>query len=143
MSESKKSETQPSQIPTPQPDAVTLLEAELAETLAAISGSFAEVRKFDESGARARDEFGNKRSAAVADAVKLLAVSAELGNAIAKVKGQYNHNINVLHGDIWPPPRRDVAKPSTIAEAVPSPETVAKAVADGRASAMGSPTGKK
>ena len=141
MSESTQSETQPSQ--SPQPDAVTLLEAELAETLAGISDSFAEVRKFDQSGARARDEFGSKRSAAVDDAVKLLKVSAELGNAIAKVKGQYNHNINVLHGDIWPPPRRDVAKPSTVAEAVPSSEAVAKAVADARASAMGGPPGKK
>ncbi len=113
-------------------DAISLLEAELAETLAAISGSFAEVCKFDDSDGRSRDEFGTKRSAAVIDAVKLLSVSAELGNAIAKIKGQYSHNINVLHGDIWPPPRRDVSKPASFAEGRPTAEAVAEAIAKSR-----------
>lgn len=109
-------------------DAVSLLEAELAETLTAISSSFAEVCKFDESDARSNDEFGHKRSAAVNDAVKLLAVSAELGNAIAKIRGKSSHNINVLHGDIWPPPRRPVSKPATIEEAVPSQAAIDAAI---------------
>lgn len=111
-------------------DAISLLEAELAETLTAVSGSFAEVRKFDDSDGRSRDDFGNKRSAAVNDAVKLLSVSAELGNAIAKIRGNSSHNINVLHGEIWPPPRRPVAKPATIEEAVPSQEVIDAAIAN-------------
>jgi hypothetical protein len=113
----------------PKSDAVSLLEAELAETLAAVGSSFAEVRKFDESNGRSLDEFGHKRSAAVNDAVRLLAVSAELGNAIAKIRGRSSHNINVLHGDIWPPPSRPVVKPQTVEDAVPSQDSLDEAIA--------------
>jgi hypothetical protein len=99
-----------------QPAALLTLEAELAETLRAIKESFEMTRAVN---SRA-DEFGYRRSSAVSDAVTLLKVSAEIGIAIAKIKGEYNHTINVLHGEIWPPPRRAVAKPQTPEEGRPA-----------------------
>lgn len=100
----------------PLPCGLPILEAELAETLQAIKDSFEDARALD----RRVDEFGHRRSSVVNDAVKLLTVSAEIGLAIAKIKGEYNHNINVLHGEIWPPPRRAVAKPQTPEEGRPA-----------------------
>jgi hypothetical protein len=100
----------------PLPCGLPILEAELAETLQAIKDSFEDARTLD----RRVDEFGNRRSSVVNDAVKLLTVSAEIGLAIAKIKGEYNQNINVLHGEIWPPPRRAVAKPQTPEEGRPA-----------------------
>ena len=108
-----------------QPGAITMLEAELGETLRAIADSFGEARTLDHR----IDEFGNRRSSVVNDAVKLLKVSAEIGLAIAKIRGEYNHNINVLHGEIWPPPRRVVNKPETFEEGRPTRQAVAEAVA--------------
>jgi hypothetical protein len=95
--------------PLPQPCGLPTLEAELAETLDGIKECFAVTKKvnFD------RDEYGHRRAREIENAVTLLRVSAEIGIAIAKIKGEYNHNINVLHGEIWPPPRRAVAKPQT------------------------------
>lgn len=106
------------------PDAIAILEAELGETLKAVSESFDELRNAQLS----KDEYGYKRSSAVSDAVRLLQVSAELGVAIAKIKGQYNHNINVLRGEIWPPPRRAVSKPETFEQGRPTAEAVAEAL---------------
>jgi hypothetical protein len=86
----------------PQPCGLPVLEAELAETLQAIKDSFEDARTLD----RRVDEFGHRRSSVVNDAVKLLTVSAEIGLAIAKIKGEFNQNISVLRGDIPRPPRR-------------------------------------
>jgi len=91
----------------PQPCGLPILEAELAETLQAIKDSFEDARTLD----RRVDEFGHRRSSVVNDAVKLLTVSAEIGLAIAKIKGEYNHNINVLHGEIPRPPRTVTTTP--------------------------------
>lgn len=74
------------------PDAVTLLEAQLFETVTAVRDSFVEVTKFDQSEGRMRDDFGTKRSAAVKDAVVLMDASAKLGQAIAKIKSQSQPN---------------------------------------------------
>ena len=95
--------------PIPQPAAVCTLEAELAEALKGIADCFAVTKKVSFE----RDEYGHRRAREIENAVTLLRVSGELGIAIAKIKGEYNHNINVLHGEIWPPPRRAVAKPET------------------------------
>ena len=97
------------EIAVPQPAALTTLEAELAEALKGISDCLETTHKID----FARDEYGHRRAREIENAVTLLRVSGELGLAIAKIKGEYNHNINVLHGEIWPPPRRSVAKPET------------------------------
>ena len=107
-----------SQSPLPSPCGLPILEAELAETLQAIKEAFEVTRSVDSR----RDEFGHRRSSAVADAVTLLRVSAEVGLAIAKIKGEYNQNINVLHGEIWPPPRRAVNKPETFEQGRPDPK---------------------
>ena len=104
------------EIPVPQPAALLTLEAELAETLKGITDCFAVTHKID----FVRDEYGHRRAREIENAVTLLRVSGELGLAIAKIKGEYNHNINVLHGEIWPPPRRAVAKPQTPKEGRPA-----------------------
>ncbi|HEY0282485.1 MAG TPA: hypothetical protein VGC27_07670 [Rhizomicrobium sp.] len=98
-----------------QPAAVLTLEAELAETLKGVTDCFAVTHKIDFN----RDEYGHRRAREIENAVTLLKVSAEVGLAIAKIKGEYNHNINVLHGEIWPPPRRAVSKPQTPEEGRP------------------------
>jgi len=108
------------------PASIGILEAELSETLKAVSESFEAAR----GTTRQNDEYGHYRSSMVADAVKLLSVSADIGLAIAKIKGDYNHNINVLRGEIWPPPRNAVAKPETFEEGRPSREAIAEAVAN-------------
>jgi hypothetical protein len=92
-----------------QPAALLTLEAELAVILKGVTDCFEVTNKVD----FVRDEYGHRRAREIENAVTLLKVSAELGLAIAKIKGEYNHNINVLHGEIWPPPRRAVAKPQT------------------------------
>ena len=97
------------EIAVPQPAALTTLEAELAEALKGVSDCLETTHKID----FARDEYGHRRAREIENAVTLLKVSADLGLAIAKIKGEYNHNINVLHGEIWPPPRRAAAKPET------------------------------
>jgi hypothetical protein len=105
------------EIPVPQPAALLTLEAELAETLKGVTDCFAVTQKID----FVRDEYGHRRAREIENAVTLLRVSGELGLAIAKIKGEYNHNINVLHGEIWPPPRRAVSKPQTPEEGRPAP----------------------
>lgn len=107
------------------PAAVGILEAELKETLKAITECFARAKSCDQQ----NDEFGHRRTNVMSDAVSLLKVSAELGLAVAKIKGEYNHNINVLHGEIWPPPRNRVSKPETFEEGRPTREDTAAAVA--------------
>ena len=98
------------------PCGLPTLEAELAETLKAITDCFETARQSDPT----TDAWSNRRNAEFSSAVDLLKVSAELGLAIAKIKGEYNQNINVLHGEIWPPPRRAVAKPQTPEEGRPA-----------------------
>ena len=102
--------------PVPQPAALCTLEAELAEALKGVTDCFAVTQKIDFG----RDEYGHRRAREIENAVTLLRVSGELGLAIAKIKGEYNHNINVLHGEIGPPPRRSVAKPETPEPAHPA-----------------------
>jgi len=99
-----------------QPAALTTLEAELAEALKGVSDCWEVAHKID----FARDEYGHRRAREIENAVTLLRVSGELGLAIAKIKGEYNHNINVLHGEIWPPPRRSVSKPETPGQGRPA-----------------------
>ena len=108
------------EIPVPQPAALLTLEAELAETLKGVTDCFAVTHKID----FVRDEYGHRRAREIENAVTLLKVSAEVGLAIAKIKGEYNHNIYVLHGEIWPPPRRAVAKPQTPEEGRPVPRSL-------------------
>ena len=99
-----------------QPAALLTLEAELAVILTAVTDCFEVTKKVD----FVRDEYGHRRAREIENAVTLLKVSGELGLAIAKIKGEYNHNINVLHGEIWPPPRRAVSKPQTPEEGRPA-----------------------
>jgi|WetSurMetagenome_2_1015567.scaffolds.fasta_scaffold285670_2 hypothetical protein len=105
--------------------AIALLEAELGETLNALSECFTLSRGFDPGG----DQYGHRHAREIENAVSLLKASARLGLTIAKLKGEYNHNINVLHGEIWPPPRHAVSKPATFEEGRPTPEATAQAVA--------------
>jgi len=107
------------------PGAIAMLEAELAETLKAVTDCFAVSRAADPG----RDEYGHRRAREIENAVSLLKVSADLGATIARIKGEYNQNINVLHGEIWPPPRRVVNKPETFEEGRPTRQAVAEAVA--------------
>jgi hypothetical protein len=100
----------------PQPAGVPVLEAELSETLKAVADCFEVTKKVD----TVRDEYGHRRAREIENAVALLKVSAELGVAIAKIKGEHNQNINVLRGEIWPPPRRAVSKPETFEEGRPA-----------------------
>jgi hypothetical protein len=102
----------------PKPAAVTTLEAELAVILKAVNDCFEVTKKVD----LVRDEFGHRRAREIENAVTLFKVSAELGLAIAKIKGEYNQNINVLHGEIWPPPCRAATKPETFEEGRPDPK---------------------
>jgi hypothetical protein len=101
--------------PPPQPASVLTLEAQLSETLKGLADCFAVSQKVDPI----RDEYGHRRAREIENAVSLLKASAELGLAIAKIKGEHNQNINVLHGEIWPPPRRAVAKPETFEQGRP------------------------
>jgi translation initiation factor 2 gamma subunit (eIF-2gamma) len=103
---------------TPQPAALLTLKAELAVILKGVTDCFEVTNKID----FVRDEYGHRRAREIENAVTLLKVSADLGLAIAKIKGEYNHNINVLHGEIWPPPRRSVPKPQTPEEGRPAPK---------------------
>ncbi|MDE2182683.1 MAG: hypothetical protein KGJ78_06640 [Alphaproteobacteria bacterium] len=96
------------------PPSVALLEAELTETLKAVADCFAQSRL----STPANDEHGHRRGREIDGAVSLLKVSAELGIAIARINGEYNQNINVLHGEIWPP--RRAAKPETLSEERPA-----------------------
>ena len=107
------------EMPDPQPAALSSLEAELAVTVQAVTDCFEVTKKVD----FVRDEYGHRRAREIENAVTLLRVSGELGLAIAKIKGEYNHTINVLHGEIWPPPRRAVSKPRTPEEALPAPRS--------------------
>ena len=102
------------EMPDPQPAALSSLEAELAVTVQAVTDCFEVTKKVD----FVRDEYGHRRAREIENAVTLLRVSGELG--LAKIRGEYNHNINVLHGEIWPPPRRAVAKPQTPEEGRPA-----------------------
>jgi len=106
------------EMPDPQPAALSSLEAELAVTVQAVTDCFEVTKKVD----FVRDEYGHRRAREIENAVTLLRVSGELGLAIAKIRGEYNHNINVLHGEIWPPPRRTVSKPQTPEEGRPAPK---------------------
>ena len=112
----------------PTPGAIAILEAELAETLKAVCDCFTVTRSVE----LARDEYGHRRARELENAVSLLKASAELGLTIAKIKGEYNHNINVLHGEIWPPPRNKVNKPETFEQGRPPREAVAQAAAESR-----------
>ena len=85
------------QSPQP-PGAIAILEAELAETLKAVADCFAGARTVNPE----RDEYGHRRAREFENAVALLKASAELGATIAKIKGEYNQNINVLHGEFPP-----------------------------------------
>ena len=105
-----KDENQPSQ-----PAAVSILESELSAVLKAVGECFTVTTEVD----RKRDEYGHRRAREIENAIALLKVSAELGLAIAKIRGEHNQNINVLHGEIWPPPRRAVNKPETFEEGRP------------------------
>ncbi len=89
----------------PQPAALATLEAELAETLKGVADCFAMARELSQI----NDEYGHRRASEIGNAVTLLKVSAELGITIAKIKGEFNHNINVLHGEMGP--ARQSAKP--------------------------------
>ena len=84
-----------------QPAALLTLEAELAVILKGVTDCFEVTNKVD----FVRDEYGHRRAREIESAVTLLKVSAEVGLAIAKIKGEYNHNINVLHGEIPRVPR--------------------------------------
>lgn len=111
------------------PSGVSTLEAELGETLKAVTDCFAFSRSID----READEYGHRRAREITNAVELLKVSAGIGLAIAKINGDTNHNINVLRGEIWPPPRTAVAKPETFEEGRPTREEFAKAVSNTKA----------
>jgi len=89
--------------------AIVLLEAELGETLKALSECFSLSRGFDPGG----DQYGHRRAREIENAVALLKASAELGSTIAKIKGEYRQNINVMHGEIWPPRRGTEPAPRT------------------------------
>ena len=102
------------------PAAVTSLEAELAATVQAVTDCFEVTKKVD----FVRDEYGHRRAREIENAVTLLRVSGELGLAIAKIKGEHNQNINVLHGEIWPPPRRAVSKPETPEQGRPAAQSL-------------------
>ncbi len=91
--------------PVLQPGALPILEAELAETLKGVADCFEHARDL----CQLDDQYGHRRTSEIGNAVTLLKVSAELGITIAKIKGEFNHNINVLHGEM--PPARQPAKP--------------------------------
>ena len=65
----------------------------LQEHLAIVSGALAECVR--EARPRQDDEFGERRSGELAHAVSLLKASARLGVALAKLKGEFQHNIKV------------------------------------------------
>lgn len=82
----------------PQPAALATLETELAVILQAVNDCFDVTHKISFE----RDEYGHRRQREIGNAVSLLKVSTELGITIAKIKGEFNHNINVLHGEMGP-----------------------------------------
>ena len=104
--------------PLPPPSTIVLLEAQLSQTLDALADCFAVTKTVNP----VRDEYGHRRAREIENAVTLMKASADLGHAIAKIKGEYNQNINVLRGEIWPPPRRAVSKPETFEEGRPAPK---------------------
>ena len=65
----------------------------LQDHLAIVSGALAECVR--EARPRQDDEFGERRSGELAHAVSLLKASARLGVALAKLKGEFQHNIKV------------------------------------------------
>ncbi|HEY5346908.1 MAG TPA: hypothetical protein VIJ72_01855 [Rhizomicrobium sp.] len=65
----------------------------LQDHLAIISGALAQC--VSEANPRTDDEYGHRRSGELAHAVSLLKASARLGLALAKLKGEFRHNIRV------------------------------------------------
>jgi len=75
--------------------AVPLLEETLAEVRAAVAACFAAAGAI----AVESDEYGHHRAREYENAVALLKMSAELGIAIARIKGEFNQNINVVRSE--------------------------------------------
>ena len=72
-------------------EAIGLLEETLGEVNAAVADCFAQARDYTPE----NDEFGHRRTREIQDAATLLKMCAELGLAIAKINGQFHHDITV------------------------------------------------
>lgn len=66
------------------------LEAQLALMTAAIA------RCFEQADAPDHTEFRTQRRDEIENAVRLLSLSGNIGQALAKLKGEFHHQINVL-----------------------------------------------
>ncbi len=78
-----------SEIPVPR--AVAILENALAEAGGAIADCFAVAKAV----APETDEYGHHRAREIENAAGLLKMTAEVGLALARIRGEFNHNITV------------------------------------------------
>jgi hypothetical protein len=72
-----------------------LLEDTLAEVRQAVSDCFAAAREIPPEA----DEYGHHRAREFENATGLLKMGAELGCALARVRGEFNHNIRVTRDE--------------------------------------------
>lgn len=72
-----------------------MLEETLAEVRQAIAECFSAARSIP----LAADEYGHHRAREYQNAVELLKMSAEVGLALARLKGEFNQNINVVRSE--------------------------------------------
>ncbi len=95
------------------------LEAQLALMTAAIARCFERMEEED------RTEYGTLRRDECGNAERLLALSSGIGLALAKIKGKFEHQINVLRGPADAPPALARAQEGALVEA-PAPTPLAK-----------------
>lgn len=80
--------------------AIAVLETTLVEVRAAVVDCLTKARACTPE----TDEFGQRRSREFQDATSLLKMAAELGLAIAKINGEFRHDITVAKAAALPTP---------------------------------------
>ncbi|HEY4123960.1 MAG TPA: hypothetical protein VGM36_05060 [Rhizomicrobium sp.] len=97
-------------------------EAELEAQLTLMTSAVA--RCFERSEGEDRTHFQSLRSDEIGNAARLIALSAEMGHALAKLRGKFEHEIRVVRG---PDARAEAARALTqVIEAEPLPTPARK-----------------
>jgi hypothetical protein len=98
---------------------VSLAEAEIVAQLGLMTAAIG--RCFERSLGEDHTVFQNMRSEEIGHAARLISLSAQMGQALAKLRGKFEHQINVVRG---PDARTEAARALTQvieAEGLPTP----------------------
>jgi hypothetical protein len=96
---------------------VSLAEAEIVAQLGLMTAAIG--RCFELSEAEDHTAYQNQRSYEIGHAARLISLTAEMGHALAKLRGKFEHQINVVRA---PDAKREAARALTrVIEAEPLP----------------------